>query len=307
VQLGYFPRVTIVHTSKDTEGQIYVPEVNWGLLVACVTLVLAFRSSSALAAAYGIAVTGTMTITSIVYYVVVTRSWGWSRWKAVPLVLLFLVFDLGFFSANAAKILHGGWFPIALGLALFTVMTTWKAGRKYLAETINATILPLDDFLRDVDAYTFPRVRGTAVVMASNPRGTPPVLLHHFKHNQVLHEQVVLLSIQSLHIPEVPDAERLVVKELGRGFYQVFARYGFMQQPNVPRLLGLSAAHGLKVDLARTSYYLGRETLLPTGKNPMSRWRKALFAFISRNARPATAYFQLPPNRVVELGMHIDF
>ncbi|AUX21123.1 potassium transporter Kup [Sorangium cellulosum] len=306
VQLGYFPRVTIVHTSKEEAGQIYVPEVNRGLLVSCILLVLTFQTSSALAAAYGIAVTGTMGITTIVYYVVTRETWGWPAWRSLPLAGLFLTVDLAFFAANSAKLLHGGWVPIVMGAATFTVMTTWKTGRRYLAEAIKPAILPLDLFLEDVKRMKPHRVRGTAVFMASNPEGTPPILLHHVKHNQALHEQVVLLSIQVLKVPEVPPERRVTVIPKGEGIYRVTACYGFMQTPNAPSALEACARHGLHIDLGRTSYYLGRETLLTTGRSKMSRWRKALFAFISRNARPATAYFGLPPNRVVELGMQID-
>ncbi|MCC6554006.1 MAG: potassium transporter Kup [Polyangiaceae bacterium] len=306
VQLGFCPRVTIVHTSKHAEGQIYIPEVNWGLLVACTVLVLSFRSSTALAAAYGIAVTGTMSITSIVYYAVVTRAWKWPASKALPLVLLFLVVDLSFFAANAAKFFDGGWFPIAMGLGLFAVMTTWKRGRQELARAFQSAILPFDVFREDVERTNPPRVNGTAVFMASSPTGTPTVLLHHFKHNQVLHKQVVLLSVLSEQVPEIPPERRVQVEPLGLGFYRITVRYGFMEQPDVPRVLEGCSGDGLSIELRSTSYYLGRETLLPTGKSGMSRWRKALFAFISRNARPATAYFGLPANRVVELGMQID-
>jgi KUP system potassium uptake protein len=305
VQLGYFPRVTIVHTSKETEGQIYIPEINSALLVACLTCVFLFKSSTALASAYGIAVTGTMGITTLVYYFVVTRGWGWVWWKSLPLVALFLAFDLAFFTANAAKFFDGGWFPLAMAVTIFTVMTTWKRGRRELAETIRSTLLPLDSFLEDVERTKPHRVRGTAVFMASNPTGTPSVLLHHFKHNQVLHEQVVLLTVEVSRVPEIPSERRLTVVPLASGFSHVTVRYGFMQQPDVVRALRGAAAEGLTIDLARTSYYLGRETLLPTGRSRMWRWRKALFAFVSRNARPATDYFGLPPNRVVELGMQV--
>ncbi|WP_433934799.1 potassium transporter Kup [Sorangium cellulosum] len=307
VQLGYFPRVTVVHTSKDEAGQIYIPEVNSGLLVSCLVLVITFKNSSALAAAYGIAVTGTMGITTVVYYVVTRKTWGWPVWKSLPLAGLFLVIDLAFFAANSAKFFHGGWVPIVMGAATFTVMTTWKTGRKHLAAAIKSAILPLDVFLEDVKRTKPHRVRGTAVFMASSPEGTPPILLHHVKHNQVLHEQVVLLSIQVLNVPEVPAERRTTVIPRGEGIYQVTACYGFMQTPNAPSVLEGCKRHGLVIDLGRTSYYLGRETLLTTGSSKMSRWRKALFAFISRNARPATAYFGLPPNRVVELGMQVNF
>ncbi|MGZ3424096.1 MAG: potassium transporter Kup [Polyangiales bacterium] len=306
VQLGLFPRVTIVHTSETTEGQIYIPEVNAGLLVACVACVLIFKSSTALASAYGIAVTGTMGITTIVYYFVVTKAWGWSPVRAIPLVMLFLVFDLAFFGANAAKFFDGGWFPVTMALVVFAVMSTWKTGRRALADAVTASLLPLDAFLADVATTNPHRVTGTAVFMASNPTGTPPVLLHHFKHNKVLHKQLVLLTVEALPIPRVPSSARAKVSDLGHGFFHVTVSYGFMQRPNVPRALKECEAFGLTVDESDTSYYLGRETLLTSGTSNMSRWRKSLFAFISRNARPATAYFGLPPNRVVELGMQVD-
>ena len=306
MQLGFFPRVTIVHTSKDTEGQIYIPEVNNAMLVACIWLVLSFKTSTALAATYGIAMTATMVITNITYYVVITRRWGWSVWKAAPLVAVFLVIDFAFFAANANKFLSGGWFPVSVALVIFTVMTTWKTGRTILARIIQEHALPLQAFLDDVKNVRPHRVRGTAVFMASNPHGTPPVMLHHFKHNQVLHQQVVLLTIESHKVPEVPIEQRVEVKELGDGFFKVTARYGFMQQPNVPNILSLCQGQGLRTVSGATSFYLGRETLLPTGHSGLSMWRKNLFAFISRNARPATSYFGLPPGRVVELGMQID-
>jgi len=306
VQLGYFPRVTIVHTSKETEGQIYIPEINNALLVACIWLVLSFKTSTALAATYGIAVTITMAITSVVYFVVATQRWGWPVWKALPPVTLFLAVDIAFFAGNVPKVVHGGWFPLLIAGIVFTAMTTWKSGRKILGEAFTADILPLQDFLDDVRNTAPHRVRGTAVFMSSNPQGTPPVLLHHFKHNQVLHEQVVLLSVTSEHVPEIPPDKRLTVEDEGQGFYRVSVRYGFMQTPNVPNALLACKEHGLAIDPRSTSYYLGRETLLTSGKGKMMRWRKTLFAFISRNARPATSYFGLPPGRVVELGMQID-
>ena len=306
VQLGFFPRVTVVHTSKHTEGQIYIPEINSLLLVSCIGLVFAFRSSSALAAAYGIAVTGTMSITTIVYYVVATRTWGWPVWKALPLAAAFLAVDLAFFGSTAVKFMEGGWFPVLLATGIFVVMTTWNTGRRHLAKVLAAAMLPLEVFLADVKETKPWRVKGTAVFMASNPNGVPAILLHHFKHNQVLHERMVLLTVLGLHIPEVPTEDRVRVEVLEHGFYRVTIRYGFMQSPEVPRALVECARLGLIMQPGSTSYFLGRETLLPTGKARMSRWRKTLFAFVSRNARPATAYFGLPPNRVVELGMQVD-
>jgi KUP system potassium uptake protein len=306
VQLGYFPRVRIVHTSGETEGQIYIPEINWLLMIACLALVFAFQSSSALAAAYGISVTGTMMISSVLFYHVATGRWGWRRWTAALLVGLFLCIDVPLFSANLEKLGQGGWFPLAIGLLVFTVMTTWRRGRSELAEKFKEGTLPEELFLEDIELNPVTRVNGTAVFMTSNAGGIPPVLLHHLKHNKVLHKQMVLLSILNEQVPQVPLAENFEVTELGQGFFRVKARYGYMQSPNVPRLLARCAADGLAIDQNDTSYYLGRESLLVSGRSNMARWRKALFSFLSRNSRPATAFFHLPPNRVVELGAQIE-
>jgi KUP system potassium uptake protein len=307
VQLGYLPRVNIVHTSGDAEGQIYIPEVNYGIMVACIALVLGFKSSSALAAAYGIAVTGTFCISSVLLAKLAITRWRWSYAKTVPLIAAFLVADVSFFTSNLPKITSGGWLPIVLGSATFVVFTTWKRGRDALGRFMREATLPLDAFMADVKAAPPQRVKGTAVFMTSNPDGAPPVLLHHFKHNKVLHRQVILLSITTEHEPEVPPAERLsVVKDLGEGFYQVTAAYGFMQTPNVLDVLAQCSEQGVGVDRADTSYYLGRETLLITSRPGMARWRKYLFAFLSKNARPANAFFHIPPNRVVELGTQIE-
>ncbi len=305
VQLGYCPRVTIVHTSGEAEGQIYIPEVNGFLMVACVLLVLMFRESSKLAAAYGIAVTGTMSITSVLFFNL-TRQWGWPMWKSVALVALFLAFDLGFLSANVVKVSDGGWLPLVVAAAVFTAMTTWKRGRRSLGTHVLANTLPMELFLSDVAATKPHRVQGTAVFMTSNPSGAPPVLLHHFKHNKVLHERVILLSVQTRHVPEVAVGERVEMTELGDGFSLVVATFGFMQTPDVMDVLRLCKSKGLAVDPEGASFYLGRETLLTTGRAGMARWRKVLFAFLSRNARPANMFFDIPPNRVVELGTQIE-
>ncbi len=306
VQLGYLPRVTIVHTSAANEGQIYIPEVNNALMVACLSLVLLFRESSALAGAYGVAVTGTMGITSVVYFVVVRRAWGWKRSRAVPLLLLFLAFDLPFFLANAIKFFDGGWFPVAVGLGMFALMTTWKRGREALASRFGQTLMPLSALLDDLRNTRPHRVRGTAVFMSGNPEGTPPVLLHHLKHNQVLHRQVVLLSILQENVPLVPKEEALSVVEEDQGFFRVVWRTGFMETPNVPKILVRAREQGLVCEPSTTSYFLGRETLITTGQSKLMTWRKVLFAFVSRNALSATSYFQIPPGRVVELGMQVE-
>jgi KUP system potassium uptake protein len=306
VQLGFCPRVTIIHTSGKSEGQIFIPEVNVALAIGCVWLVLTFKESSALAAAYGIAVTGTMGITSIIYFVVLTRTWKWPIWKAGLLVGMFLTFDIPFFGANALKFFHGGWFPVAVALAIFMMMTTWKKGRTILGRSLAGKMLPIDLFLNDVGEHKPYRVPGIAVFMSSNPTGVPIVLLHHWKHNQVLHETVVLLSVLSEPVPEVSPGGRITVAHLGHGFFQIAAHYGFMETPNVPQIMKLATSRGLPDAPARTSYYLGRETLLTTGQTEMFRWRKSLFSFISRNARSATQYFDIPPDRVVELGLQIS-
>ena len=306
VQLGYMPRVTITHTSAVNEGQIYIPEVNTALMVSCLFLVVVFRESTALAGAYGIAVTGTMSITSVVYFVVLIKNWGWSMSKALPLLILFLAFDIPFFAANALKFFEGGWFPIVIGVAMFALMTTWKRGRAELAIRFNQSLMPIKALLEDLEATKPFRVRGTAVFMSGNAEGTPPVLLHHLKHNQVLHRQVVLLSIVPQDVPLVPKDEQIEVKELGNGFFRLMWRTGFMETPNVPKILLRAREEGLVCEPSTTSYFLGRETLLTSGKSPMMLWRKLLFAFVSRNALSATSYFGLPPGRVVELGMQVD-
>jgi KUP system potassium uptake protein len=306
VQLGYLPRVTIVHTSGKTEGQIYIPEVNGLLMFACLALVVGFRESSNLADAYGIAVTGTMSITSMLFYSVARHRWGWSRGKAGAVLAVFLTFDLAFFTACSAKIAHGGWFPLLVAAGILAVMLTWKKGRSLLGEKIAAEALPLEVFLEDIDLTNPVRVPGTAVFLTSTRRGTPAVLLHHFKHNKVLHEQVVILSIVTDAVPEVPSSEFVHLKFFDRGFWGVTAHYGFMQTPDIVQVLRACASQGLYLNEADTSFYLGRETLLDGKGRGMAAWRKRLFRFLSRNARSATDFFSIPPNRVVEIGTQIE-
>ncbi|RYZ68483.1 MAG: potassium transporter Kup [Proteobacteria bacterium] len=307
VQLGYFPRVTIVHTSGEAEGQIYVPEINNMLMVSCVALVLGFKSSSNMASAYGIAVTGTMVVTSTLFFAVARHRWHWPMWKALPLLCLFYALDFAFFSANIVKVADGGWFPLAIAFGILVMMLTWHRGRALLYETVKSATLPLSLFMDDVEKTKPQRVSGTAVFMASNPDGAPPVLLHHFRHNKVLHEQVLLLSIATSHQPEIRREERITrFRNLGRGFYQITAAYGFMQIPNVQEILVLAKKLGVETNRDDTSYYLGRETIVLAKQSKMTRWRRAMFVFLSKNARPATAFFRIPANRVIELGIQIE-
>jgi KUP system potassium uptake protein len=322
VQLGYCPRVNIVHTSKTEIGQIYIPSVNTLLMIACLGLVVSFRTAGNLAATYGVALSGTMTITSILFAVVARKRWGWSGWKVGAVTAVFLSVDLAFVGANLLKIPHGGWFPLVVAAGVFTLMSTWKKGRMRLADLVRENTLPMDLFLDDIRRRSPHRVRGTAVFLTSDASGAPPVLLHHLKHNQVLHEKVMLMSILTEEIPQVDAGERVQCRELGEGFYQVTAHYGFMETPDVPavlRILGQQSGDGRPVATvpAMTTFYLGRETLIadhrrqrlsaPALPGRMARWRKRLFIVMSRNAQSATAFFSLPPNRVVELGAQIQF
>jgi KUP system potassium uptake protein len=306
VQLGFAPRVQIRHTSAELEGQIYVPVVNWALMISCIALVLATGDSSKLAAAYGIAVTGTMTITSLLFYAVAHRRWHWSRLRAGALVGLFLVVDVAFFGANLAKFFHGGWFPIVAAIGIFTLMSTWKIGSKWRAEEFKKMRVRFEDFLVGLKADPPVRVKGTAVFMTQDREGTPPALLHHLKHNQVLHEQVVILTIETRSAPVVPRTRRIELVQLGHGFWRVLAFYGFMETPNVPEIMRLAAVAGLATLRGRTSFFLGRETFVPSGRSGLPRWRKALFVFMTRNARSPTDFFGIPPNDVVELGAQIQ-
>ena len=307
VQLGYLPRLTVIHTSGRSEGQIYIPEVNWLLMVACLALVVGFKRSSSLADAYGIAVTGTMALTSILFFAVARTKWGWSNLKAGSVMAAFLVGDLAFLGACLTKFMQGGWFPVAVAGGVFCVLVTWKTGRKLLAKRIARDTVPLEMFLVDVANCHPHRVRGTAVFLASLRRGTPTVLLHHYKHNQVLHEHVVILSVVTDAVPEVSSAERVHAKRLSEGFWAVSAHYGFMETPNVPDVLRLARRQGVIAAPESTSYYLGRETLIPVAGGGLSTWRKRLFGFLSRNGRSATDFFGLPPNRVIEIGTQIEF
>jgi KUP system potassium uptake protein len=306
IQLGYTPRLEVVHTSAEERGQIYLPGINLALLVGIIFLVLGFKSSSNLAAAYGISVTTTMTITTVLAYVVARERWNVSRAVALPVAALFMVVDLSFWGSNLVKIAAGGWFPLLMALCVFTLMTTWKKGRDILANRLRGSSLPLKQLLDSFGEHPPVRVPGTAIFMTGNPEGTPPALLHNLKHNKVLHEQVMLLTIASEEVPHVPPEDRVEVIKLEEGFVRVIARYGFMENPSIPDILKRGREKGLQFNLMGTSFFLGRETLIPSKKPGMAMWREALFSWMSRNARSATSYFRIPPNRVVELGAQVE-
>lgn len=307
VQLGFLPRMKINHTSLTEFGQIYIPAVNWMLMAACIILVIFFRSSSNLAAAYGIAVISTMTITSIMFSIVARERWAWSWWTAGALGGLFLVIDLAFLGANLVKIPDGGWFPLVVAVIIFTIMTTWKRGRRAVAGLLVSNAHPIDEFLQDVAAQPPLRVPGTAVFMNGNSSGTPPALMHNLKHNHVLHERIVLLTAKTNQTPHVEEINRTQIEPLGNGFWRMTVNYGFMEDPDIPKVFANLADPNLKLDPQEVTYFLGRETLIPTRKvEDMALWREKLFVTMSRNATSATSYFCLPPNQVIELGAQVE-
>jgi KUP system potassium uptake protein len=307
VQLGLAPRLDVQHTSAHEMGQVYVPRINWALMVATVVIVIGFQSSGAMAAAYGIAVTLTMIITVLLLYVVMTELWKWPVPVAALVMGLFLTIDLAFFGANALKIMQGGWLPLVVAIALFTLMTTWRTGRQIVAERLAAVGVPLSDFFNMVDTMKPARVSGTAVYMTAQGSGTPMALVHNMQYNKVLHERVVILNIVTVQQPSCSDADRFSVEVLSHGLFNVTLQYGFMEDPHVPRaLLAAAKARGMKFDYQDVVYFLGRQTLLVTKRKGMALWREKLFVVMSRNAVRATAYFRLPPERVVELGVQVE-
>jgi len=306
VQLGYSPRVEIKHTSEEEIGQIYIPAVNWVLMLATIGLVLGFRESSNLAAAYGVAVTTTMVITTVLAFVVEREVWGWNVLAAGALTASFLVLDLAYFGANIAKIPHGGWFPLVVAGIVYLLMATWKRGRRILAERLREEALPIQEFVHSIKPGAPLRVPGTAIFMTTNPNGTPTTLLHNLKHNKVLHEQVVIMTVVTEEVPWVPGEERVTVEPLEKGIYRVKARYGFIQDPRAQDVLDCVKEKGLDLDLMKTTFFLGRETLIPSPRAGMFLWQKKLFAFMARNAQRFTDFFRIPPNRVVELGIQVS-
>ena len=306
IQLGYAPRLDIEHTSSHEKGQVYVPQVNWALMVSTILIVIGFGSSNALAAAYGIAVTMTMVITAVLLHVIMIERWHWPTPLAFCVTAVFLTVDLTFFGANLLKIAQGGWLPILIGTCVFTLMTTWKTGRRIVAERLTARAIPIDHFMSVIVAAPPVRVPGTAVFMTAQPRGTPPALAHNLRHNKVMHEYVVILTVTTAPVPYVTAQEQITVDNLGYGVYTMRLVYGFMQDPNVPDALRAAQSRGLDIDADDVTYFLGRETILVTHRRGMAIWREKLFVLMTRNAVRATAFFRLPPERVVELGVQVE-
>jgi len=306
VALGYIPRMEIEHTSSREIGQIYVPNINRMLLVLTIALVLGFQTASNLAGAYGVALSTLMALTTVMFYVMSREVWGWSVVKAASVSGAFLVVDLTFLVANALKIWHGGWVPLVIAIALYFLMTTWKGGREILSKRIAEQSLPVKMLLADIAAEPPIRVPGTAVFMYGSSDGTPPALTLNLSHNKVLHEKIVFLTIITEDVPHVPADQRVIVKRAGKGFHRVTARYGFMQDPDISEVLAACKENHLDIPLAGTTFFLGRETLIASDRPGMALWRGRLFAFMSRNALRATAFFKIPPNQVFEVGAYVE-
>ena len=305
IQLGFMPRLSIVHTSSQAAGQIFIPIVNRALMIMVIVLVLAFRSSSNLAAAYGIAVTGAMLIDTCLLAVVLISLWKWSKALALPMIAGFLLFDLAYFASNLTKVPDGGWFPLLVGVIAFTLLTTWSKGRHLMLERMRESAMPIKVFIQSA-ATSATRVGGTAVFMTATPDGVPHALLHNLKHNRVLHERIILLTVKVMDTPHVPEEQRFHHDDLGAGFHRLVLRYGFMEDPDVPACLTEFGACGAKIKMMETSFFLSRQTLIASERPGMMIWREKLFAWMLRNAVTAMEFFRLPTNRVVELGSQIE-
>ena len=305
IQLGFMPRLSILHTSEKAAGQIYIPAINWGLAVMVLLLVLFFRSSSNLAAAYGIAVTGAMFIDTCLIAVVLLSLWKWPKWKALPILALFFIVDFAYLGANLLKVPSGGWVPLVIGLVIFTLLTTWSRGRALMRDRMAESTMPMDIFIKSA-ANSATRVPGTAIFMASAASGVPSALLHNIKHNRILHERVIILTVQIEDVPYVVSSDRIICKDLGEGFYRVKMRFGFLEETNVPATLDLVDLCGPKFDMMHTSFFLSRQTLIASKIPGMAIWREKIFSWMLRNAANAMEFFKLPSNRVVELGSQVE-
>lgn len=305
IQLGFIPRLRITHTSARAAGQIYIPVINNALMVAVILLVLFFQNSSNLAAAYGVAVTGAMLIDTVLLAVLLFSVWKWRPWLAVPLLAIFFIVDVAYFTANLTKVFDGGWFPLVVGLVIFTMLTTWARGRKLMLARMNEAAMPVPVFIKSA-ANSATRVPGTAVFMTTTPDGIPHSLLHNLKHNRVLHERVLLLTVKIEDVPYVEEDRRFEMEDLGSGFFRLVIRYGFMQETDVPAALVRVESCGPEFKMMDTSFFLARQTLLTSAAPGMAIWREKLFAWMLRNAESAMEFFKLPPNRVVELGSQVE-
>jgi KUP system potassium uptake protein len=306
IQLGYFPRLKVVHTNAEQSGQIYVPFVNTLLAIGCILTAALFGSSGRLASAYGIAVTGTMAITTMAYFIVARRNWRWPIWEIGPLCAVFLAIDLGFFLSNALKLADGGWFPLTIGAAVLAVMHTWKSGRESIFRVVYENNLTEGELTKIALSKYVVRVPGAAIFMVGSPQGTPVVLLHHVKANRCLHETVILMCIVTEDIPVVPDDGRLELREIGAGIWRANGHYGYMQSPDVSELVARIRAAGLKFNTQGVTYFFNREMILHGGNTGMWEWEKSLYGFLSRNARPAKDYYQIPPSQIIEIGLPVQ-
>jgi KUP system potassium uptake protein len=305
IQLGFMPRLSIRHTSESAAGQIYIPSVNWALAIMVLLLVLFFQSSSNLAAAYGIAVTGAMFIDTCLISVVLLSLWKWPKWKALPVLAVFFVVDFAYFGSNLLKVPSGGWVPLAIGLVIFTLLTTWARGRALMRERMAESTMPMDIFIKSA-AGSAQRVPGTAIFMASTSAGVPSALLHNIKHNRVLHERVIILTVQIAEVPYVDEAKRATCKALNEGFHRVILRFGFLEETDVPAALANVNLCGAPFEMMQTSFFLSRQTLIASKAPGMAIWREKIFAWMLRNAANAMEFFRLPSNRVVELGSQVE-
>jgi KUP system potassium uptake protein len=306
IQLGFLPRMPVVHTSNEEVGQIYLPWINRLLMILVVLVVIGFGSSKALAGAYGIAVTGTMAIDTVLFVIVAWRMWKWHPLLVLAVLVFFLTIDLAFFGANTLKIEDGGWFPLVLGLAVFSILTTWRRGRELVLRELKHSGLALAPFIANLAEHPPTRVEGTAIFLVSDPDAVPHALLHNLKHNKVLHKRNVILTVDTLETPYADADERVELKDLGNDFYQLKLRFGFADDPNVPAALQVCAKQGLELKMMDTTFFLSRETIVATDRPGMALWRDKLFAFLARNALPATAFFSIPGNRLIELGAQVE-
>lgn len=306
IQLGFSPRLTIVHTSSQEIGQIYVPSMNWAMFAGVIWLVLTFKTSSNLASAYGIAVTGTMVITTLLAFLVARFKWGWSLPKAILLFGVFIVIDLGFLGANLLKVMHGGWVPLVIGALIYLLLTTWQTGRKILFRRLKERSLSIEEFCQSLLRQPPLRISGTAIYMTGDPWGVPVPLLHNLKHNKVLHERVAILTIQTKDVPTIPKPDRVAIIEIIPNFYRILVNYGFMETPKMKHILEACRQNDIHFRVHETTFVLGRETILAGSIPNMSLWREKLFAIMSKNAQRPTAFFKIPPNQVIEVGIQVE-